>query len=97
MTQLAQLDGKTAVDVDQLLEFLFRMGQAYLASGEQTPQVELTLRRIATAYGMRRHWDVEASLVGRDPGLHEPRHATERPEADLRHAAGPEFAFEFNR
>ena len=54
MTQLAQLDGKTAVDVDQLLEFLFRMGQAYLASGEQTPQVELTLRRIATAYGMRR-------------------------------------------
>ena len=38
---------------DVLLEFLYRLGQAYLASGEQTPQVELTLRRIATAYGMR--------------------------------------------
>ncbi len=46
--------GKAGVDVDALLEFMFRLGQAYLASGEQTPQVELTLRRIATAYGMRR-------------------------------------------
>lgn len=46
--------GRAPVDVDQLLEFLFRLGQALLASGEQTPQVELALRRIATAYGMRR-------------------------------------------
>ena len=53
MTAAPQSDGKTGVDVEQLLEFLFRLGQAYLASGEQTPQVELTLRRIATAYGMR--------------------------------------------
>ncbi len=37
-----------------LLEFLYRLGQAYLASGEQTAQVELILRRIATARGMRR-------------------------------------------
>ena len=54
MTAAPQPDGKAGVDVDQLLEFMFRLGQAYLASGEQTPQVELTLRRIATAYGMRR-------------------------------------------
>jgi uncharacterized membrane protein YjjP (DUF1212 family) len=38
----------------ELLEFMFRLGQAYLASGEQTALVELYLRRIASAYGMRR-------------------------------------------
>lgn len=43
-----------AVDSDVLLEFMFRLGQTYLASGEQTAQVELILRRIANAYGMRR-------------------------------------------
>lgn len=53
-TPAAQSGGKAGVDVDALLEFMFRLGQAYLASGEQTPQVELILRRIATAYGMRR-------------------------------------------
>lgn len=37
-----------------LLEFLYRIGQAYLGSGEQTAQVELILRRIATANGARR-------------------------------------------
>lgn len=37
-----------------LLEFLFRLGQAYLGCGEQTARVELILRRIATACGMRR-------------------------------------------
>jgi uncharacterized membrane protein YjjP (DUF1212 family) len=37
-----------------LLEFLFRLGQAYLACGEQTAKVELVLRRTATAYGVRR-------------------------------------------
>lgn len=37
-----------------LLEFLYRLGQAYLACGEQTAQVELVLRRVATACGMRR-------------------------------------------
>jgi uncharacterized membrane protein YjjP (DUF1212 family) len=33
---------------------MFRMGQAYLACGEQTAKVELILRRIASAYGMRK-------------------------------------------
>jgi len=33
---------------------MFRLGQAYLACGEQTAQVELLLRRTATAYGIRR-------------------------------------------
>lgn len=43
-----------APDTDAVLEFLFRLGQAQLACGEQTAQVELLLRRIASAYGMRR-------------------------------------------
>ncbi|HMN97384.1 MAG TPA: threonine/serine exporter family protein [Phycisphaerales bacterium] len=37
-----------------LLEFMCRLGQAYLAAGEQTALVELFLRRIATAQGARR-------------------------------------------
>ncbi len=36
-----------------LLDFIYRLGQAYLACGEQTATVELLLRRIAVAYGMR--------------------------------------------
>jgi uncharacterized membrane protein YjjP (DUF1212 family) len=43
-----------AVDSRTLLEFMYRLGQAYLACGEQTAQVELILRRMASAYGMRR-------------------------------------------
>jgi uncharacterized membrane protein YjjP (DUF1212 family) len=43
-----------ATDTGELLEFLYRLGQAYIASGEQTALVELYLRRIATAYSMRR-------------------------------------------
>jgi uncharacterized membrane protein YjjP (DUF1212 family) len=42
------------VNTNDLLEFLYRLGQAYLACGEQTAKVELLLRRIATAYGMRK-------------------------------------------
>ncbi len=42
------------VDTKDLLEFMYRIGQAYLACGEQTAKVELLLRRIATAYGMRK-------------------------------------------
>ena len=38
-----------AIATDVLLEFMFRLGQAYLASGEQTAQVELLLRRTASA------------------------------------------------
>ena len=41
-------------DTGTLLEFLYRLGQAYLACGEQTALVELYLRRIASARGMRR-------------------------------------------
>lgn len=37
-----------------LLEFLYRLAQAYLACGEQTAQVELLLRRIASSYSARR-------------------------------------------
>jgi uncharacterized membrane protein YjjP (DUF1212 family) len=40
-------------DVNALLDFMYRPGQAYLASGEQTALVELYLRRIAAAYGVR--------------------------------------------
>jgi uncharacterized membrane protein YjjP (DUF1212 family) len=43
-----------APDPVALLEFMFRLGQAYLASGEQTALVELYLRRVASAHGMRR-------------------------------------------
>jgi uncharacterized membrane protein YjjP (DUF1212 family) len=47
-------DESPATDTGELLEFLFRLGQAYLASGEQTALVELYLRRIASAYGKHR-------------------------------------------
>ena len=42
-----------AVDTELLLEFMYRLGQAYLACGEQTAEVERVLRRTAAAYGMR--------------------------------------------
>lgn len=41
-------------DTNVLLEFMFRLGQGYLACGEQTAKVELLLRRTASAYGMRK-------------------------------------------
>ncbi|MFO0830138.1 MAG: threonine/serine exporter family protein [Phycisphaerales bacterium] len=47
-------DAVSKPDARVLLDFLFSLGQAYLAGGEQTAQVELTLRRVASAYGMRR-------------------------------------------
>jgi uncharacterized membrane protein YjjP (DUF1212 family)/uncharacterized membrane protein YjjB (DUF3815 family) len=42
------------VDPRVLLDFMFSLAQAYLAGGEQTARIELLLRRIANAYGMRR-------------------------------------------
>lgn len=39
-------------DVQALLQFMCRIGQAYVGCGEQTAQVELLLRRIASANGM---------------------------------------------
>lgn len=52
--EIAPHESPRAVDTKVLLEFLFRLGQAYLACGEQTAKVELLLRRTATAYGMRK-------------------------------------------
>jgi uncharacterized membrane protein YjjP (DUF1212 family) len=43
----------STTDVAALSEFMFRLGQAYLACGEQTAKVELILRRAASAYGIR--------------------------------------------
>jgi uncharacterized membrane protein YjjP (DUF1212 family) len=43
-----------AVDTNVLLEFMYRLGQGYLACGEQTAKVEIILRRMASAYGMRK-------------------------------------------
>jgi uncharacterized membrane protein YjjP (DUF1212 family) len=40
-------------DTGALLELLVRLGQAYLACGEQTALAELYLRRVAAASGMR--------------------------------------------
>ena len=42
------------VDTRALLEFMFRLGQAYLACGEVVSQVVLLLRRVALAYGVQR-------------------------------------------
>lgn len=47
-------DAKPPKDVGPLLEFLYRLGQAYLACGEQTANVELMLRRVAAQQGARR-------------------------------------------
>ena len=41
-----------AVDTEVLLDFMYRLGQALLACGEQTAEVERLLRRTALAYGM---------------------------------------------
>ena len=41
-------------DTTVLLDFMFRLGQAYIGCGEQTAKVELLLRRTALAYGMRK-------------------------------------------
>jgi uncharacterized membrane protein YjjP (DUF1212 family) len=46
-------DEVIAVDAEVLLEFMYRLGQAYLACGEQTAEVERLLRGTATAFGMR--------------------------------------------
>lgn len=41
-------------DVPTLLQFMCRLGQAYIGCNEQTAQVELLLRRVASANGMVR-------------------------------------------
>ena len=44
----------STTDATLLLEFMFRLAQAQIACGEQTARIELALRRIASAYGMRK-------------------------------------------
>lgn len=51
---MATDDAAPANDSAPLLEFLYRLGQAFLAAGEQTAKVELILRRVAAANGARR-------------------------------------------
>lgn len=46
------MENPSATDTRLLLEFMFRLGQAKLACGEQTAQIEYLLRRIAAAYGL---------------------------------------------
>lgn len=58
MTETPQTPAETKADTpahttSELLEFLYRLGQAYIACGEQTANVELQLRRVASSYGAR--------------------------------------------
>lgn len=46
--------GPPTPNTSVLLEFLFRLGRAYLGCGEQTAKVEKLLKSIASAYGMRK-------------------------------------------
>jgi uncharacterized membrane protein YjjP (DUF1212 family) len=49
------METETAPDrTAAVLEFLVRLGRAYLASGEQTAEVERRLRQTATAFGLKR-------------------------------------------
>jgi uncharacterized membrane protein YjjP (DUF1212 family) len=75
------------VEIEVLLEFMFRLGQAYLASGEQTAQAELFLRRIATAWGVRRSRIVafpSAIFISVDDGTGERVTLAEGPLSSLR-------------
>ena len=45
---------RTAKDHESLTQFMSQLGQAYLACGEQTAEVELLLRRIGSAHGIPR-------------------------------------------
>jgi len=49
-----QTEESSVRDATELLEFMFRLAQAQIACGEQTARIELALRRIASAYGMRK-------------------------------------------
>jgi uncharacterized membrane protein YjjP (DUF1212 family) len=74
-------------DVNVLLEFLYRLGQAYLACGEQTAIVESYLRQIAAVNGMRASRVVTfptAVLVAIDDGGDEHITMAEGPTQSLR-------------
>jgi uncharacterized membrane protein YjjP (DUF1212 family) len=49
-----QPEPSSAADASELLELMFRLAQAQIACGEQTARIELALRRMASAYGMRK-------------------------------------------
>ena len=68
-------DEVIAIDSEVLLEFMYRLGQAYLACGEQTAEVERLLRRTATAFGMRQ---VEGRGVSHGRVHHVARRTRER-------------------
>lgn len=53
-----------AHDTAEVLQLMLRLGQAYLACGEQTAEIETLLRRVARAYGMR-----EARVIAFPTGL----------------------------
>lgn len=78
---------QATTDTTELVEFMFRLGQAYLASGEQTAKVELVLRRIASAYGIRRSRVVAfptAIFISVHEGTHERTTLAEGPSQSLR-------------
>lgn len=77
----------TTSETSALLEFLFRLGQALIACGEQTAKIELTLRRIATTYGIRRSRVVvfpTAVFIAIYEGEHERVTLAEGPTQSLR-------------
>jgi uncharacterized membrane protein YjjP (DUF1212 family) len=74
-------------DTDALLEFLFRLGQSYLACSEQTAEVERLLRDTASAYGAERVRVVAfptAVFVALDDGAGERVTLAEGPTQTLR-------------
>jgi uncharacterized membrane protein YjjP (DUF1212 family) len=54
----------SATDPTDLLEFMHKLGQAYLGCSEQTAEIEALLRKMARAYGMR-----EARVVAFPTGV----------------------------
>ena len=74
-------------ETSTLIDFMCRLGQAYLASGEQTAQIELLLRRIASAHGIRKSRVVAfptALFVSVDDGTGERFTLAEGPTTSLR-------------
>jgi uncharacterized membrane protein YjjP (DUF1212 family) len=75
------------VDAPALMDFMFRLAQAYLACGEQTALVELFLRRIAAANRMRRSRVVAlptAIFITMHDGTREHVSISEGPQRSLR-------------
>ena len=74
-------------DVSQLLELMLRLGKAELASGEAVTQVELFMRRMAAAYGIRDARIIvlpTAIFVNVEDGQQDRAVLSEGPRANLR-------------